>query len=105
VRRNAHLTAEEELRFDRFEDLGCALDGLRQAIGGGDRISIETHCWTLVRRLGVAPIDGDDEHEICATVRLIEARVKCGVYERLRKFLLPLVAAIERQIEEAEKDL
>jgi hypothetical protein len=101
----AHLSAAEERRLDRLEDVGSALASLRQAIVRGDRISIETFCWTLARRLAVSPIEGDDEDEICATIGLIEARVKFGIHQRLRNFLLPLVAAIEGQIEEAEKDL
>ena len=96
---------QEQSRLDRLEDLGLALAALRRAVVRGDRIAIETACWALVRRLAVAPIDGDDEDEIRATVRLIEARVKFGVHERLRKFLLPLVSAAQQQLEEAEKDL
>jgi hypothetical protein len=105
VRHPDHPTAAEEQRLDRLQDLGSALDSLRRAIVRGDRISIETFCWTLARRLAVSPIDGDDEDEIRATIGLIEARVKFGIHQRLRNFLLPLVAALEGQIEEAEKDL
>ncbi|MGO9114332.1 MAG: hypothetical protein ACLP9L_34380 [Thermoguttaceae bacterium] len=101
----ANLTAREERRLDRLEDVGSALTALRKAIERGDRISIETFCWTLARRLAVSPIDGNDQDEICGTIGLIEARVKFGIHERLRQFLLPLVAALEGQIEEAEKDL
>ena len=105
MRQPAHPTAAEQRRFDRLEDVGAAVASLGKAIVRGDRISIETFCWTLARRLAVSPIDVDDEDEICATIRLIEVRVKFGIHERLRTFLLPLVAAIEQQIEEAEKDL
>ena len=61
--------------------------------------------WSLRPAAGRRALDGDDADEIRATIGLIEARVKFGIHERLRKFLLPLVAAVERQLEEAEKDL
>ncbi len=99
----AHLTTEQECRFDRLEDAGLALAALGRGVARGDRTAIETFCLSFARRLEAAPIDGDDAEEIRATVGLIEARVKFGIHERLRKFLLPLVAAVERQLEEAEK--
>jgi hypothetical protein len=104
MHRPAHPTPEEETRLDRLEDASLALAALRKATARGDRIAIETCCWTFGRRLARAPLDGGDADEIRATVGLIAARVKFGIHERLRKFLLPLVAAIERQLEEAEKD-
>jgi hypothetical protein len=105
MHRPAHLTQEEQQRFDRLDDVASALASLRKAIVRGDRLAIETFCWTLARRLAFSPIEGDDQDEICATIRLIEAQVKFGLHERLRKFLLPLASAIEVQIEEAERNL
>lgn len=97
--------ARQDLLLDRLDDLAAATAALRKAVGRGDRVAIETACWSLTRRLAAAPLEGDDEDEIRATVGLIEARVRFGLHERLRKFLLPLVAAVELQIEAAEKDL
>ena len=105
MHRPACPTREQDRRLDRLEDAGLALAALRKAIARGDRIAIETCCRTFARRLAAAPLDGEGEEEIQATAGLIEARVKFGIHERLRKFLLPLVAAIERQLEEAEKEL
>ena len=105
MHRPANPTTQQQQRLDRLEDAGLALASLRKAIARGDGLSIETFCWTFSKRLAVAALDGDDEDEIRATVGLVEARVKFGIHERLRKFLLPLVAAIELQLEEAEKDL
>lgn len=101
----AHLTREEERRLDRLEDAGLALAALRKAIARGDRISIETFCWAFLRRLAAAPLVEDDAEEIRATMGLLEARIEFGVHERLRRFLLPLVTAVELQLEEAEKDV
>ena len=95
---------ERERALDCLEDAGLALAALRRAVARGDRAAIETLCRAFARRLDAAPLDGDDAEEIRATIDLIEARVRFGVHERLRKFLLPLVAAAERQLEEAEKD-
>ncbi len=104
MHRPAHLSREEEQRLDRLQDVGSALAALRKAVAQGDRVSIETTCWTLARRLAAVPIDSDDEDEICATIRLVEAQVKFGLHQRLRRFLLPLVTAIELQIEAAERN-
>ncbi len=104
MHRPANPTREEERRLDRREDLGLALAALRRSIARGDRTAIETFCFSCTRRLAAAGLDGDDEEEIRATIGLIEARVKFGVHQRLRKFLLPLVTALELQLEEAEKD-
>jgi len=88
-----------------FVAFGLALAALRRCVARGDAPAIATSCGTLSRRLAATPLEGDDVEEIRATLRLIEARVKFGVHQRLRKFLLPLVAAIERQLEEAEKEI
>ena len=104
MHRPANPTTQQEGRLDRLEDLGLALAALRKTIIRGDRVAVEIACWAFARRLADAPLDGDDRDEIRAALGLIEARVKFGLYERLRKFLLPLIAAIERQLEEAEKD-
>ncbi len=105
MRERTRPTAADQRRLDSLEDVGSALASLRNAIARGDRISIETFCFSLARRLALSPIRGDDEDEILATIGLIEARIKFGIHERLRNFLLPLAAAIEGQLEEAEKDL
>ncbi len=105
MHRPANLTADEERRLDRLEDVASAAAALRRAVARCDRPAIETFCRSLVRRLALAPLEGDDKDEIGATVGLIEARVKFGIHQRLRRLLLPLAAAVERQIEEAEKVL
>ena len=105
MHRPARPTADQERRLDRLEEAGLALAALRKALARGDRTAIETFCLGFHRRLALAPLEGDDADEIDATVALIEARVKFGIHQRLRRFLLPLAAAVERQLEEAEKDL
>jgi hypothetical protein len=104
MRQPQHLSHEQQRQCDRLQDVGSALAAVRKAAAGGDRLAIQASCGSLARRLAVAPIDGGDEDEICATIRLIETRTKFGVPPRLRRFLLPLVAAVEWQIEEAEAD-
>ncbi len=105
MHRPAHLAAAAEQRLDRLQDAGSAAAALRRAVARGDRVAVETFCRLLARRLALAPIESDDADEIRATIGLLEARVKFGIHQRLRRFLLPLVAAVESQIEEAEKDL
>jgi len=105
MHRPAHPAAAEERRLDRLEDAGLALAALRRSVARGDRASIETFCLSFARRLAAAPLDGDDADEIRATIGLIQARAMFGIHERLRKFLLPLVAAVEMQLEEAEKEI
>ncbi len=105
MHRPAHLAAAEERRFDRLEDLASSSAALRKAVLRGDRVAVETFCGGLLRRLALAPLEDDDADEIRATLGLLEARVRFGIHARLRRFLLPLVTAIERQIEEAEQDL
>jgi len=105
MHRPAHLAADQERRLDRLEDLASAAAGLRKAIDRGDRAAVETFCFSLARRLALVPLDRGDEDKIRATIALIEARVKFGIHQRLRRFLLPLAAAVEGQIEAAEKDL
>jgi len=104
MHRPADPMREEEQRRDRLEDAGLALAALRRSVARGDRLAIETFCLSFTRRLAAAAIDGDDEDEIRATIELIAARLKFGIHQRLRKFLLPLVAAAEVQLEEAEKE-
>ena len=101
----ANPSPEQHRRLDRLEDAGLALAALRRAIARGDRIAIETACRTFTGRLALAPLEAGDADEIRATLGLIEARVKFGLHPRLPKFLRPLAAAIELQLEEAEKDL
>jgi hypothetical protein len=105
MRRPEYPSALDQCRLDRLDDLASAVASLRRAVAQGDRIAVETCCWIVARRLAAAPIEGDDQDEISATVRLVEAQVKFGMHQRLRKFLLPLVTALELQIEEAEKEL
>lgn len=104
MHRPSHLARQEEERLDRRQDAGLALAALRRGVARGDRLAIQTYCFSFTRRLAAAALDGGDEDEIRATVAHLEARVQYGVHERLRKFLLPLVAALETQLEEAEKD-
>ena len=105
MHRPANPTPTEELRLDLLEDVAAAAAALRKAITGEDRLAIETFCFSLARRLAAAPLDGDDRDEIRATIGLIADRVKFGIHQRLRKFLLPLATAIELQIEAAENDV
>jgi hypothetical protein len=105
MRQPQHLAADRQRQFDRLDDVALASAALRAAVARRDRVAIETCCASLARRLALSPIDFDDADEIRATIRLIEAQVKFGVHERLRKFLQPLVAAVECQIEEAERNL
>jgi hypothetical protein len=53
--------------------------------------------------LDAAEVPLDDRAEIAAVVELLIDRVKYGLSERLRKLLLPLVAAVESQMEESEE--
>ena len=101
----SHPAAARERRHDRLEDAALALAALRKAVIGGDRLAIETFCLALARRLAAAPLADDDADEIRATIGLVEARLEFGVHERLRRFLLPLVTALELQFEAAERDL
>ena len=105
MRASEYPSADDQRRLDRLDDVAAAVALLRRAVAHGDRIAIETFCWTLARRLAAAHLDADDQDTITATVRLIEAQVKFGIHQRLRKFLLPLVTALELQIEEAEKEI
>jgi hypothetical protein len=105
MRHPQHPTPDHERQADRLQDLAAALAALRKAVAGGDRPAVENGCRTLVRRLAAAALPGDDETEIRATIGLLEAQVRFGIQARLRRFLLPLVSALERQVEEAEMDL
>ena len=60
---------------------------------------VETFCRAFLRRLSDAEIPLDDRAEIAAVVELLQDRAKYGLSERLRKLLLPLVAAVESQME------
>jgi hypothetical protein len=86
-----------------MEDLARTLAALRRAVRSRGRIDVETFCDCLVRRLAAAPIPSDDRDEMAATIDLVRQRVKYGLHERLRKFLLPLVEAVEKQMEMSEE--
>ena len=104
MHRPAHLAAAEEWRFDRLEDLASASAALRKAVLRGDRVAVETFCGGLLRRLALAPLEDDDADEIRAMSASSKARVRFGPCAA-ETLPLPLVTAIERQIEEAEQDL
>ena len=104
MHRPAHPTRAEEERLDRRADLGLALAALRRSLARGDRLAVETYCHSFVRRLAAAAYAADDADEIHATLDLLAARVQFGLHERLRKFLLPLVTALELQVEAAEEE-
>ena len=96
-----HLTAAEQQRSDRLDDLARTLVVLRRAVRQGPRTDVEAACHGLLARLAAAPLAADGREEIAAVVRLIRGRAACGLDDRLRKLLLPLVAAAESQLEEA----
>ncbi len=90
-------------RPDRLEDLSATLASLRRAITRGDRIAIETYCHAFCRRLDRSPIDMDDVEELRALATHLASRVKFGVYERLAQIPMPLVSALESQLETASE--
>ena len=63
---------------------------------------VQARCRGFLRRLDDAPLPLDDLAEIAAAVELIQDRVKYGLHQRLRKLLLPLVTAVESQMEVSE---
>ncbi len=99
MHRPANLTTFEEAQADRLEDLSRTLASLRRAVTTGDRIAIETYCLAFCRRLQPSPIRLDDAEELRALATHLASRVKFGVCERLRKFLIELVSALECQLE------
>jgi hypothetical protein len=99
MRHPQHLTAAEQCRADRLENLARSLGLLRRAVARRGRGDVETFCDGLAARLAAAPLADDDRAEIAAVVDLVRQRVRYGLHERLRKLLLPLVAAMENQLE------
>ena len=100
-----NATRANESRADRIEDLDLAVASLRRAVQGGDRIRIETACVRVMREVNSAiGTGGEDREEICAVVNLIQRRVERFVTERQRLFLVPLVDAIDKMCEVAERD-
>ena len=63
---------------------------------------MQARCRCFLRRLVDAPLPLDDRAEIAAAVELLQDRVKYGLHARLRKLLLPLVTAVESQMEIGE---
>ena len=47
MRRPQHPDRESQARSDRLEDVASAVHSLRKAVAQGNRIAIETFCWTL----------------------------------------------------------
>jgi hypothetical protein len=102
MRRPQHATCRDLQQLDCREDLVHALARVRLAVKQRGRLDVETSCRGLLRRLADAEMPLDDRAEISAIVELLIDRVKYGLTERLRKLLLPLVAAMESQMEESE---
>ena len=102
MRRPQHPARRDELQLDAREDLARTLALLRLAVRQQCRANVESFCRALLRRLDDGEIPLDDRAEIAAVVELLRDRVKYGLTERLRKLLLPLVAAVESQMEASE---
>ena len=106
MHRPENLSREQERQCERSENISMALGHLRKSVECGDRLRIETACFGLAGRIYGSPdINVDDAEEIGRTLLFIKNRLKFGLHERLRKFLSPLVTAVEAQIEEAEKEV
>src|SRR5947209_7913228 len=99
MRQPEYPARAELLREQSLDDLARTLALLRRAVRQRGRIDVETFSDCLERRLGVAPLAADDRAELAATVRFLRRRTEHGLSERLRQFLLPLVAALEKQME------
>jgi hypothetical protein len=93
---------DRQRTLDRDDDLAAALALLRRAMQRQARTDVEGSCRGLLRRLAAAALPADDRAEVVAVVELLMDRVKYGLSQRLRKLLLPLVAAIETQMEICE---
>jgi hypothetical protein len=102
MRRPQHPARRDQLVLDSREDLVRTLALLRLAVRRRNRGDVETSCRAFLRRLGGAEIPLDDRAEIAVVVELLQDRVKYGLTDRLRKLLLPLVAAVESQMEVCE---
>jgi hypothetical protein len=105
MRQPQHLSHDRERELDRLHDLSLATAALERAVAQGGREGVEACCRALEERLSSTTIPLCDQDEIRATLGLIRAQARFGVRPRLRKFLRPLVAALETQLEEAERDL
>ena len=92
----------DQERFDCREDLVRTLALLRLAVREQSRRDVETVCRSFLRRLSAAEMPLDDRAEMAAVVELLQDPHKYGLSERLRKLLLPLVAAVESQMEASE---
>jgi hypothetical protein len=102
MRRPQHAARRDQDRIDCREDLARTLSLVRLAVRQRNRIDVETNCRAFLRRLDAAEVPLDVRAEIAAVIELLIDRVKYGLSERLRKLLLPLVAAVENQMEESE---
>jgi hypothetical protein len=102
MRRPQHPARRDQLLLDGREELVHALALLRLVVRQRCRADVETCCRAFLRRLDDAEVPLDDRAEIAAVVELLQDRVKYGLTERLRKLLLPLVAAVEKQMEVGE---
>jgi hypothetical protein len=99
MRRPQYPLQCDQPSFDAREDLVQTLALLRRAVRERGRADVETYCRAFLRRLADVEIRLDDRAEMSALVELLQDRAKYGLTERLRKLLLPLVAAVECQME------
>jgi hypothetical protein len=102
MHRPQHPPRPAECRVDLRADLIRDLAALRRAVRERSRASVESLCRALLRRLSDAELPLDDRAEIAAVVELLLDRVKYSLSERLRILLLPLVAAMESQMQLSE---
>ncbi len=99
MQRPQYPSRRDQPQLDQREDLVRTLALLRRAVRERGRADVETFCRAFLRRLSDAEVRLDDRAEISALVELLQDRVKYGLTDRLRKLLLPLVAAVESQME------
>ncbi len=99
MRRPQYPLRRDQSSFDAREDLVQTLALLRRAVRERGRADVETYCRAFLRRLADVEIRLDDRAEMSALVELLQDRAKYGLTDRLRKLLLPLVAAVECQME------
>jgi hypothetical protein len=102
MRHPQNPTSERQRRLDRLEDLTLTLALVRRALVERAAGDVQARCRCFLRRLDDAPLPPDDRAEIAAAVEFIQDRVKYGLHQRLRRLLLPLVAAVESQMEMSE---
>jgi hypothetical protein len=102
MRHPQNPTTDRQRRLDRQEDLALTLALVRRALAERVAGEVQARCRAFLRRLADSPLPPDDRAEIAAVVELLQDRVKYGLHRRLRKLLLPLVTAVETQMELGE---